>query len=734
MQFEHLDPRVRWLTFLMRRKGGKYRARALNNAVHIHGADVASAATVALKDPFCQITGTTTITAIAEAGKGEIRRVIFTGALILTYNATTLILPTVANITTAAGDSAEFLSLGDGNWKCSIFQLASGVPLGVVPITLGGTGQITAVAGKDALTVQSSSIAAGSTIDLSAATGELVLITGSGSTVTSFGTVSAGALRSLRFGGSNTLTHNASSLILPTAANISATTNDRMDLRSLGSGNWICTQYTLADGTILPTLPITKGGTSNITAVAAVDALHTASSDIASAATVNLDNATGQTVTITGATTITAFTLATAGVVRRCRTSGAPKITYNATSLKTPGAADIQAAANDTFEVRSLGSGNVEVTNYVRAAVAPLVANVFGVSARLSLQSSTPVSTSDQTGKNTIYAVPFLGNQIPINNGVEWKSYLFDSQISILVSSTVSATMHSGTKVIDGLTDTSQLMRGMTVQGTSVGAAAVISTIDSVSQITVSVNSTASTTNDVTFKIPVSKVFDIFAVVGSNPLVPIVLRFGNFWSSATVRADSVSQGFDGILSNTTVINSGDYNSIAATQGTYLGSGYTGVTAGFVEDAVATRYLWSYYHRVARPMASAEGTNSWTYSTAAYQQANASIANQLSFLVGISEEPVVAAVRAQCVSSGATYRVVRSGIGLDSTTVNSATIFDATNIDSSSRRPLGADYVGFPGIGYHYLAWLEYGGGTDTQTWNGDNAGVAQAGIVGYIMG
>ena len=36
----------------------------------------------------------------------------------LTHNATSLILPGSANITTTAGDTAEFLSLGGGNWIC----------------------------------------------------------------------------------------------------------------------------------------------------------------------------------------------------------------------------------------------------------------------------------------------------------------------------------------------------------------------------------------------------------------------------------------------------------------------------------------------------------------------------------------------------------------------------------------------------------------------------------------
>ncbi|MGQ7956524.1 DUF2793 domain-containing protein [Pseudomonas sp. SP16.1] len=75
------------------------------------------------------ISGTTTITSFGTIASGAVRRLVFQGALTLTHNATSLILPTGANITTAAGDSAEFVSLGSGNWRCTDYLRASGEPL-----------------------------------------------------------------------------------------------------------------------------------------------------------------------------------------------------------------------------------------------------------------------------------------------------------------------------------------------------------------------------------------------------------------------------------------------------------------------------------------------------------------------------------------------------------------------------------------------------------------------------
>ncbi len=77
------------------------------------------------------ISGTTTITAFDTIASGAVRRLVFSGVMILTHNGTSLILPTAANITTAAGDVATFVSLGSGNWRCVGYQRADGKPLRV---------------------------------------------------------------------------------------------------------------------------------------------------------------------------------------------------------------------------------------------------------------------------------------------------------------------------------------------------------------------------------------------------------------------------------------------------------------------------------------------------------------------------------------------------------------------------------------------------------------------------
>jgi hypothetical protein len=108
---------------------------------------VASASTVNLgfqTSDKVYITGTTTITSFGAALGGTRRNVRFEGALTLTYNATSMILPTGASITTAAGDNLEAVCISTGNWRVIWYQRASGASLaGGGGVSDGDKGDIT---------------------------------------------------------------------------------------------------------------------------------------------------------------------------------------------------------------------------------------------------------------------------------------------------------------------------------------------------------------------------------------------------------------------------------------------------------------------------------------------------------------------------------------------------------------------------------------------------------------
>lgn len=105
--------------------------------------------------------------------------------------------------------------------------------------------------------VKGADLASSGTVDLGAATGDFVDITGT-TTIASFGTAAAGVERTVRFTGILTLTHNAVSMILHNGMNITTYNGLIMRFRSLGAGNWVEVSQTPARGTFTPGL--TFGG------------------------------------------------------------------------------------------------------------------------------------------------------------------------------------------------------------------------------------------------------------------------------------------------------------------------------------------------------------------------------------------------------------------------------------------------------------------------------------------
>jgi len=92
------------------------------------GSDVASASTLALgsEGNYFDVTGTTPIAAITYSGAGKLVKLHFDGALTLTHHATNLVLPGGANITTAAGDEAEFIEYASGDWRLTNYSEYAG--------------------------------------------------------------------------------------------------------------------------------------------------------------------------------------------------------------------------------------------------------------------------------------------------------------------------------------------------------------------------------------------------------------------------------------------------------------------------------------------------------------------------------------------------------------------------------------------------------------------------------
>jgi hypothetical protein len=231
--------------------------QAILRHTNAKGADIASATTTdigAATGEFVDITGTTTITGLGTIAAGIERTVRFTGALTLTHNATSLILPGGANITTAANDTAIFRSLGSGNWICVSYKGQNYTFFSDVTLT-GATLKL----------AKGADVASATALPL-ISDGNYFDVTGT-TTITSFASLGVGTVIRLHFDDALILTHNATDLILPTGANITTAAGDEAEFVEYASGDWRCTSYTRANGkpiASLITLPtaVTASGTA----------------------------------------------------------------------------------------------------------------------------------------------------------------------------------------------------------------------------------------------------------------------------------------------------------------------------------------------------------------------------------------------------------------------------------------------------------------------------------------
>lgn len=103
----------------------------------------------------------------------------------------------------------------------------------------------------------------GDVLDLAVPLSNTITVTSLSGFISSLGTLPSGCRRRLLLTGGIGLVHNATSFILPGAANIVTVNGDVMEVVSLGAGNWRCTSYMRANGA--PVIA-TAYGTSLLTA------------------------------------------------------------------------------------------------------------------------------------------------------------------------------------------------------------------------------------------------------------------------------------------------------------------------------------------------------------------------------------------------------------------------------------------------------------------------------------
>lgn len=213
--------------------------------------------------------------------------------------------------------------------------------------------------------------------------------------------------------------------------------------------------------------------------------------------------------------------------------------------------------------------------------------------------------------------------------------------------------------------------------------------------------------------------YDVFAYDNAG----VVALELTAWTNDTTRATALA------------LQNGVYTKTGALTRRYLGTFRTTAVSGQTEDSVTKRLVWNNDNRVPRQLFVADSASTWTYSTATWRQANANTANKFEVVVGVSGAAVQATVRVTVRNNnvGTTTAV---GIGIDSTSAPVSQLIYANNQTSAVDiyMPNSAEWVGYPGAGYHTIVWLEFSQAVGVTTWAGTNADFSRSGMVGVILG
>lgn len=287
---------------------------------------------------------------------------------------------------------------------------------------------------------------------------------------------------------------------------------------------------------------------------------------------------------------------------------------------------------------------------------------------RLTLVTATPVMTSDQAAKTTVYYTAAMGGGaffVPIYDGTNWTNTLF-------------------TEVSQATTDSTK-------------------------------SPAACTTNSN---------YDSFA--WDNAGTPRCTR-GPAWSSDTSRgtgAGTTELDFSTWFpTNKFAITNGP----AANKGTYVGTirtdgssqvnmvlGGTGAAGG--ESCVLG--VWNAYNRLRTRAINFDNTDSWAYTTDTWRKKNNNSNNRISFVRGLTHD-VVHAMNSFLGFASVTSIAVTGGIGLDSETALSADATGCLVYNVAGIVNGVSHYLGFTPIGFHYVVPLERSQVGGTTNWYGD---------------
>lgn len=317
--------------------------------------------------------------------------------------------------------------------------------------------------------------------------------------------------------------------------------------------------------------------------------------------------------------------------------------------------------------LQTSGGATIRTTDPVSSGSGASTA--FVPQGRLTLASGKPVMTATQASATSIIYTPYLGNQIPIYDGISAFSATTFTELT-------NATTQSSTG--------------------NAGPAAV-------------------TTN---------KNYDLF--VWSNAGVPTLTR-GGAWNSDTARSATTENDLvriNGVLVNLNTITNGP----AANRGTYVGTVRSDgssqinwvVGANAANGTAALLGVWNMYNRVDCRGAIGDTTDNWSYSSATIRAANGSATMRVSWVMGQQEDYFTATYYSTGVCTGG--GTARAGVGLDTTTTftRATAMGTSTVVESAAATGINQQLLGF-----HFISANEVGDGTNVTQFLGDNGAAFQ---------
>lgn len=299
------------------------------------------------------------------------------------------------------------------------------------------------------------------------------------------------------------------------------------------------------------------------------------------------------------------------------------------------------------------GTGDTVKTSFTKAnanftelygAVAAIPATLLlPPQGRLTLQSATPVMTTTQSAKTTIYYTPYRGDTLPLYNGAAMVTTQF-SELSVAT------------------TDTSK-------NPAAIGA---------------------------------SKVNDWFVWLDGSTLR---ISHGPDWTNDTTRsAGTALINVRGILLNNAAITNGPAASRGTYVGTTRSnssSQLSWIYGALVANGTAGLFgVWNAYNRVLVKSLTSDTTDSWVYGgIGTWRSVNDSATMRASFVSGLAEDAFNARYNAS-----AQGNLAVAGVGYDSTTTFSGTT-GCTGGGSVGTESFVAEF-GTTALGFHFFQAIE----------------------------